>query len=114
MATERWVATTPLGQSIRLSEDGWSRKILVSHAEFGADTRYEAELRETLTNPEVILEGWAGEFLALRHCAIAPKRPKYLCAVYREGLPSGFVITAFFVSRRDKLMKRKMRWNKQP
>lgn len=40
-AAERWIVTTPLGHGVRLSEDGWTQKILVSHPEFGANPEYE-------------------------------------------------------------------------
>ena len=114
MASIRWVATTPLHQTIRLSEDGWTKKIMVSHPEFRSDDRFEHEVRRALEDPEVILQGWTGEFLALRFCQIAPKRPKLICVVYRDGVPEGFVITAFFISHRDKLMRRNVTWRKQP
>ena len=112
MPPERWVATTPLTQRVRLSEDGWLRKILPSHPELGANPRYEEELRRTLEDPDLIVEGWADELLALRWCPIAPRSPKHLCVVYRVAEPVGFVITAFFISRYGKLMRRKVRWQK--
>ena len=112
MATERWIATTPLNQRVRLSEDGWLRKILPSHPELGANPVYEAELRNTLEEPDLIVEGWADELLALRWCTIAPRSPKHLCVVYRDAQPTGFVITAFFISRYGKLMRRKVLWQK--
>lgn len=112
MVNERWTATTPINQRVRLSEDGWTKKIVISHPEFSLNPQYEHEIRQTLEDPEAILEGWAGEFLAIRLCVIAPKSPKHLCVVYRDENPEGFVITAFFVSRRDKLMRRKVKWKR--
>jgi len=114
MAAERWVATTPTGRRVRLSDAAWTQKILVSHPEFAADPTYEQEVRLTLEDPEVIVEGWERELLSLRWCPIAPEGPKYLCVVYRESEPEGFVITAFFVSRYGKLLRRKVRWQKRP
>ena len=114
MPLERWVATTPSGQSVRLSDAAWVQKILVSHPEFAADPAYEQELRLALKDPEFIVEGWAGELLSLRWCPTAPGGPKHLCVVYREGEPAGFVITAFFVSRYGKLLRRPIRWQKRP
>lgn len=113
MATERWVVTTPTGQHVRLSDAAWVHKILVSHPEFAADPGYEQELRLTLEDPEFIVEGWEGELLSLRWCPTAPRGPKYLCVVYREVEPMGFVITAFFVSRYGKLLRRSVRWQKR-
>ena len=112
MPTDRWIAKTPLGYQVHLSQAGWLRKILVSHPEMGANPQYEEEIRLTLEDPEYVVEGWEGEALSLRWCAVAPKSPKYLCVVYREGDPAGFVITAFFISRYGKLLRRPKRWQK--
>jgi hypothetical protein len=114
MPAERWVVTTPPGRTVRLSEAAWVQKILVSHPEFMADPGYEQELRLTLEDPEFIVEGWAGELLSLRWCLTAPRGPKYRCVEYREIEPVGFVITAFFVSRYGKLLRRPIRWQKRP
>ncbi len=111
-APERWVATTPRGRRIRLSEAAWVRKILVSHPEFAHPPAYEQEIRLAVEQPEYIVEGWEGELLSLRWCPVAPKGPKYLCVVYREAEPIGFVITAFFVSRYGKLLRRVIRWQR--
>jgi hypothetical protein len=114
MVIERWIARTPSGRLVRLSEAAWIHKILISHPEFDDDPAHEQELRLTLEDPEVIVEGWEGELLSLRWCTTAPKGPKYLCVVYREAEPVGFVITAFFISRYGKLLRRKRRWQKRP
>ena len=110
----RWVVTTPLGHRVGLSEDGWKHKILVSHPEFATNPNYELELRLALQGPEFIVEGWSGELLNLRWCPTAPGKPKYVCAVYREVKPLGFVITAFFISRHAKLLRRTVLWQKSP
>ena len=114
MATERWIATTPSGHRVRLSEAAWTHKILVSHPEFATTPSCEQQLRLAIEDPEFIVEGWEGEVLSLRWCPSAPKGPKHLCVVYREAEPVGFVITAFFVSRYGKLLRRKIRWRKYP
>lgn len=112
MPPERWIITTPLGHRIRLSEAAWTKKILVSHPEFAGNPSYEEELRSTVEQPEFIIEGWEGALLSLRWCLTAPKGPKYLCVVYREAEPVGFVITAFFISRYGKLLNRTIQWQK--
>lgn len=114
MASERWVAVTPMGRRIRLSDAAWNKKILVTHPEFAENPGYEQELRLAVERPEFIVEGWEGELLSLRWCATAPKGPKHLCVVYREAEPVGFVITAFFISRYGKLLRRTIRWQKRP
>jgi len=114
MVPERWIAVTPTGHRVRLSEATWIHKVLVSHPELAERPVYEHELRRTLEDPEVIVEGWEGELLSLRWCPMAPHGPKHLCVVYRQAEPVGFVITAFFVSRYGKLLRRKIRWPQQP
>lgn len=95
-----------------MSEAAWTRKILISHPEFARNPAYERELRLALEQPDYVIEGWAGELLSLRWCLVAPKGPKYLCVVYRAAEPVGFLITAFFVSRYGKLLRRAIRWQR--
>jgi len=68
---------------------------------------------KAVKDPDYVVIGWAGEYLALRYCKIAPKRPKYLCVIYREGEKKGFVITTFFISKHLKLLRRGVIWQKQ-
>ena len=114
MVMERWIATTPPGHRVRLSEAAWTHKIQSSHPEFARNSAYEYEVRLALEDPEVIVEGWEGELLSLRWCPTAPNGPKHLCVVYRDAEPVGFVITAFFISRYGKLLRRPIRWQKHP
>lgn len=114
MSPERWIVTTPLGHRVRLSEAAWTKKIQVSHPEFADNPGYEQEVRLAVEQPEFIVEGWEGALLSLRWSPTAPRGSKYLCVVYREAQPVGFVITAFFISRYGKLLNRTIRWQKQP
>jgi hypothetical protein len=114
MSSERWIVKTPLGRAVRLSDAAWLKKILKSHPEFASHPSYEEEVRLAIHDPEFIVKGWEGEILSLRWCLTAPKSPKYLCVVYREAEPIGFVITAFFISRYGKLLRRPNIWKKQP
>ena len=108
-----WIATSKFGKLIRLTPKIWFEKILLEHPEFSALSEYIDELQKVIEDPEYIAEGWKGEYLALRWCKNAPKNPKYLCAVYREYETDGFVITAFFISRYGKLLRRNIKWRKQ-
>lgn len=108
-----WVATSKFGKQVRLTEKIWLNKILKEHPEFSLKPEYLDELRKTIEEPEYIVEGWQEELLALRWCKISPATPKYLCVVYREYDNEGFVITAFFISRYGKLLRRKIKWPKQ-
>jgi len=107
-----WVATSKSGKSIRLSSKIWNEKILLEHPEFSVLPEYSDEVQKAIEDPEYIIEGWQGENLALRWCEKAPKSPKYLCVVYREYKTDGFVITAFFISRYGKLLRRNVLWRK--
>jgi hypothetical protein len=66
MADLIWVATSKSGNSIRLTVKIWSEKILQEHPEFSLLPGYLDELRQTIKEPEYIVEGWQGESLALR------------------------------------------------
>lgn len=107
-----WCATSKFGKSIRLTAKVWSEKILAEHPEFSASEEYLKELRKAIEDPEYIVEGWQGEYLALRWCESAPANPKYLCVVYREYGKEGFIITAFFISKYGKLLRRNVKWRK--
>ena len=112
MTQDLWIAKTPLKHAVRLSQAGWHEKIQRSHPEFASKPQYIQEIRAALEDPEFIITGWEGELLCLRWCAIAPNAPKYICVVYRPEDPIGFVITAFFISRYGKLLRRGVQWKK--
>ncbi len=107
-----WTANSKFNKSIKLNRRTWEDKLLKQHPEFDLNPAYPDELRKTIEDPEFIVEGWKGEYLALRWCELAPKSAKYLCAVYREFEKEGFLITAFFISRYGRLLRRKILWRK--
>ena len=107
-----FVSSSRFGKQIRLTETIWYDKIRKEHPEFAERGEYLEEIRRTIEDPDAIVEGWSRELLALRLCEIAPKSPKYLCVVYRELNDEGFVITAFFISRVEKLLRRTVRWRR--
>jgi len=101
------------GKRIRLTKTMWLDKVLKDHPELSARKEYIDEVKRTVEDPDYIVSGWFGEYLALRFCEVAPKRPKYLCVVYRELNKEGFVITAFFISKPHKLLRRGVLWRRQ-
>jgi len=107
-----WTAISKSDKQIRLTSKIWHEKIVLEHPEFSTLPEYLDELRKTIEDPEYIVEGWYGESLSLRWCEKAPKNPKYLCVVYREYGKEGFIITAFFISKYGKLLRRKIKWQK--
>lgn len=96
------------GKLIRLTATIW-RKIRLRHPEFTQPDYLEA-IRLAIEDPANVIEGWTNEKLCLRWCVTAPNSPKYLCVVYRELNDDGFVITAFFISRHERLLRRKILW----
>ena len=87
---------------IRLTDERWEH-IIDEHGEL-ADLR--EEVLDTVTEPERIVEGKAGELLALRKRGAN----KLLVVVYRELVDDGFVITAFSTSKLHAFEKRKQVW----
>jgi len=108
-----FVAKSKSGKKIRLTKTIWFHKILKRHPELGAAEEYVEQVKRTLEDPDYIVSGWFGEYLALRFCEIAPKGPKYLCVVYRELNDEGFIITAFFISNLRKLLRRGVLWRRR-
>jgi hypothetical protein len=87
---------------IRLAEERW-RHILEEHGEL-ADL--QQEILQTVAEPERIVEGKAGELLALRELA----NSKWLVVVYREFEDDEFIITAFLTSKQHSFAQRKQTW----
>lgn len=100
----------PSGRRIRLTSTIW-QKIRLRHPEF-QEPKYLPEIRLAIADPAYVVKGWTTEYLSLRWCTIAPRAPKYLCVVYRELNGDGFVITAFFVSRHEGLLRRELLWRR--
>lgn len=90
------------GVTIRLTDERWAH-ITEEHAEL-AGFRYEA--LEAIGEPERVVAGNAGEFLAIR----THPDGKILVVVYHELSNDGFVITAFLTRRAASLNRRKQLW----
>ena len=90
------------GVPIRLTDERWAH-IIEEHGEL-ADLRQE--VLHTVAEPERIVEGKAGELLALRELVAG----KSIVVVYRELVDDGFVITAFTTSKLHAFEKRKQVW----
>ena len=90
------------GLVIRLTDERWAH-ITDEHAEL---TGLRNEVLESIAHPARIIEGGAGELLAVRELQLG----KYLVVVYREAVGDGFVITAFLTRRIRSLERRKQLW----
>ncbi|MBI4313992.1 MAG: hypothetical protein HY594_04165 [Candidatus Omnitrophica bacterium] len=94
------------GVPIRLPLERWF-PIEENHDELAG--RYSCVL-EAVADPDFIVRGYAGEFLAVR----AIESSKFLVVVYREqSAEDGFVITAFLTKRVKSLLKRGVLWQKE-
>jgi len=108
-----FVAVSKFGRRIRLTKAVWVDKILRDHPEFGGKEEYVNEIKRTVEDPDYLVSGWFGEYLALRFCEVAPRHPKCLCVVYREVNKEGFIITTFFISKPYKLLRRGVLWQRR-
>lgn len=97
-------ATSIKGTRIRLSDERWAH-IAEGHPEM-AGNRNEVLL--TITTPDFVLEGAKDELLAVRFV----RQDKALVVVYKENKNDGFVLTAYFTTRTNKLLERKIIWKK--
>ncbi len=106
-----FVVRSKFSRQIRLTKTIW-RKIETQHPEFRDRRDYLDEIRNAVADPDYIVRGWSEGQLALHWCQIAPSRPKHLCVVYRELDGEGFIITAFFISRYERLLRREILWQR--
>ncbi len=91
---------------IRLSEERWLH-IVESHDEMAG---YLEDVLETIENPELIIRGKKDELLGAKYYEDVMR---YLIAVYKEGQRDGFVVTAFFTSKIEKMKKRGVVWQQK-
>ena len=97
------IVTSKNSLRIRLTDERWTH-IINEHAEL---TDMQIEVLNAIAEPQRILEGGAGEFLAVHEVEVG----KWLVVVYREMEDDGFVITAFLTRRGRALEKRRVVWS---
>jgi len=88
--------------SIRLTDERWIH-ITDEHGEL---VGLRSEVLKAVEEPLRIVEGGAGELLAVRELELG----KYMFVVYREQQDDGFIITAFLTRRIHSLERRKQVW----
>lgn len=111
MANVVFTVRSKSGKNTRLTERIWG-KIRESHPEFQLSLGYADEIGAAIEDPDYVVRGWTDEYLSLRWCETAPGRPKHLCVVYRELNDEAFVVTAFFVTRYERLLRREVVWRR--
>lgn len=92
------------GKTIRLPDERW-RHIVEGHPEMAGHIN---DVLLTVATPDYVFEGSTDEMLA----AMYQLQEKFLVVVYKEEVSNGFIVTAFFTSKIDKLLKRKILWQK--
>ena len=98
------------GHRIRLTLRQWVH--IIENHDYMAGNR-ELVL-ETVADPDELLEGEAGEVLALRAYPLTNLTAKTAVVVYREE-PDGFVITAWLTSRPEQVRARGVQvWTRSP
>jgi hypothetical protein len=90
------------GVPIRLTDERWAH-ITEEHDELAG---LRQEVLQAVAEPERIVEGRAGELLALREL----EKGKWLVVVYRELGDDEFIITAFLTRRLRSFEKRNQIW----
>ena len=100
------------GKRIRLTETTW-RKIQRDHLEFRDSADSLDAIRRAVEDPDYIVPGRFGVQITLAWCDAAPSRPKHIAVVLRELNGEGFIITAFFISRFERLLARGILWQKK-
>lgn len=96
------------GNVIRITAKQWAH-VIEAHDYMAGNMD---KVLETLAEPERIVEGKQGESLALRQYASTNITRKTAVVAYRDE-PDGFLITAFFTSRPDKIERdRRVLWPK--
>jgi len=70
-----------------------------------------SNILETVNSPDCIVQGSKEELIALRHYAMTNLGEKHCIVVYKEN-KDGFIITAFFTSKPEKIRKKGVIWQK--
>lgn len=83
------------GVPIRLTDERWQH-IASRHIEMST---MREQVLQTISQPDVIQKGDAGELLAIRFYLQTPLTQKFLVVAYQESRTDGFVITAYLTRR---------------
>lgn len=103
-------ATSVFDHTIRLTARQWAH-ITEAHDYMAGNMD---KVLETLSEPSRVVQGAQSELLALRDYESTNITRKTAVVVYRDQ-PDGFVITAFFTSKPEKIEQKGAQvWPKQP
>lgn len=104
------VVRSKRGVPVRLTDERWHH-ITERHPEM---KDLKETVVDTITRPDTIQQGDAGELLAITHQSRTPFGEKYVVVSYRElaGEDDGFVITAYLTRRPSRT--RSVLWRRVP
>lgn len=92
------------GKTIRLPDERWLH-IVEGHPEMAGHLN---DVLLAVAAPDKIIKGGGDELLAI----VFEHNAKLLIVVYKEGETDGFIITAYFTTKVEKLLKRTVLWQK--
>lgn len=93
------------GNPIRLTQERWNH-IIARHPEM---ENQKGRVLETLSAPDLVLEGDLQTLISAKFYAETPLTKKFLIVIYREiNEVDGFVLTAYFANRLSE--RRKVLW----
>lgn len=98
------------GIPIRITDERWTH-VVESHDYMAGNLEL---VMETIEDPDYIVAGRKGEFIALRHYESTSISEKTVIAAYREFADDGFLITAFMTSSPETILRKGILWQKPP
>ncbi len=101
------VAISKNGVPIRLTSERWQH-ITTGHPEI---SDYYYEILETIESPEIIYEGNNDARIAVKK--MKERNDKFVVVIYKELNNEGFVITAYFSSKKQEFKKKSILWEQQ-
>ncbi len=93
---------------IRLTAERWNH-IVEAHDYMAGN---QDVVFETLEKPDKIIDGGRNELIAIKHYLKTSISEKSVVVVYKEYERDGFVITAFMMSKPEKIIKKWVIWEK--
>jgi hypothetical protein len=103
-------AISVFGNTVRITARQWAH-VTEAHDYMSGNID---KVLETLSEPERVIAGQHGESLALRHYDSTNITSKTAVVVYRDEV-DGFLITAFFTSKPDRIEKKgDVLWSQSP
>lgn len=97
------------GVPIRITKERWIH-ITENHDYMAGNLD---KMIETIENPHYIAVGRQDEKIALKHYEETSISEKYVVAIYKEDEKDGFLITGFMTSDEDRILKRRILWQRQ-